>query len=348
MPAPEAVNPARAVREMQGTLEAPALRSALALEDALAGVLATLVWAPLAATFDPLARPAPVASPPRASGARGRTGRQGRALVPGMAPAATARAKADPASAPAAGIGAALGGAPATDADRTSGVLGGIVAALTGSLREAPATPARTSPAARGAVLAAASMTGAASRAGGRALEALPGGSAVAPVLGEIGALADALWWRVALTPPAAEADPPLTPGAAPSRSPLRPPVGAPAAHDAGAGPAVASLPAQAQATLATLGEIVVALYGQAAGAGAPHAAPGERAAPAPRAPSVLVGPGGAGVPVRPEASTLPVTPDPAGATTPAGAPGVCVTVDADALARALRAEGALRGVDLP
>jgi len=353
MPAPEAVASARAVREVLGTLQAPALRGVLMIEGALAGVLAALAQAPLAATFDPLARPAGAAAPARAAPSGSRSAHQRHAGTAGTASGAAPRANAGPAGALAAGagtsLGAALGGALGTDAQRTSAVLDGIaaaVAALGGPLRPTARTPEPAAATARGTVLAAAGMTGAALRTADRVLDAVPGASAVAPVLGGIGALADALWWRTALMPPAADASQPPTTSPAPRRSP-RPPAGAPAARDDGTGGAESCLPAQAQAALGTLGEIVTALYAQAARAGAPQTPPGQRPSPAPRAPSVLVGPCGAATPASREASTPATPPEPSRPAGAPGTPGVAISVDADALARALRAEGLLRGVDL-
>lgn len=356
---------ADAVRALLGVLGAPALGQALVLEKALAGRLQDLDRAPDAAGFDPLARP-PIGTAP----VRPRT----------PSPDATGRRRPSP-SEPAAvatrGIGALIGDVFAGN-DRASspaaGTLSGIAAALAGLSGPAPGkaqaratqpapspTPGPTS-ARQAARAVALSSTGAVSQAAGlgaQALAAVPGTAGVAPVLGQIAALGNALWWQIALTPPAQTATPAQPPAQRPARGGpggTGTQTGSPAARGRvttltpGAD---ASTTDHARSALAGIGRLTVELFEYAARAGAASQTSGQTPAapqhrPAPRAPSVLA-------PARGERSAPPAAGDSTAAVASAGsAPAAMVPAvstppaSADDLARALRAEGLLRGVDLP
>lgn len=350
MPTPEttgafAGTAADAVRALLGVLGAPALGQALALEEALTGRLQDLDRAPEAAGFDPLARP-----PVGAAAARPRA----------PSPDATGRrrpAPSKPAAATARGIGALIGDAFAGKGRASSpaaGTLSGIAAALAGLSGPAPGKAQ-----ARAVAL---NTTGALSQAtglGAQALAALPGTAGVAPVLGQIAALGNALWWRIALTPPPAQTATPAPPTA--KRPARRGPVGtgprtgSPAARGRVTTPttgADASTTDPARSALAGIGRLTVELFEYAARVGTASQTSGQTPGtpphrPAPRAPSVLAPERGAS-PAAP-GSTATVAPAASGSS--AAVTGFAASVaptTADDLARALRAEGALRGVDLP
>ncbi|ANX05103.1 hypothetical protein PG2T_13560 [Immundisolibacter cernigliae] len=341
---------AGAVRALLGVLGAPALGQALTLEKALAGRLQDLDRAPDAASFDPLARP-PVGTAP----VRPRT----------PSPDATGRrrpVRGEPAAIAARGIGALIGDALAGKGSSSSpapiaGTLPGIAAALA-SLSES--TPGKAQ-AARAIAL---NTTGAVSQAAGlgaQALAALSGTAGAAPVLAQIAALGNALWWQIALSPPSAGTATPTQP---PAKGPARlGPGGTGTWTGTAAARASATAPAteadadvsttdHARSALAGIGRLTVELFEYAARAGATSEASGQtpatpRQRPAPRAPSVLTPERGA-LPA-PAGSAPAVAPTTSGAS--AAVTGFAVNaapVSADDLARALRAEGALRGVGLP
>lgn len=353
MPAPESRSAVDAVRALLGALGAPAITQALALENALAAKLADLSRAPDAVGFDPLARPpagaAPARRQPSATDTAGRKPRQ----------------QAMPAMALADGIGALLGDALAGKATTAQwapalGTLAGIGAALA-RLTAPPtgkATVRKTQPVphpvqAQQAVRAVAlTTTGAVSDAAGlgaQALAALPGGAGAAPVLGQIAALGNALWWRMALAPPAAEGTvsaPVLGRRAARrGQSVAGTQTGGPSGHRQSATRSTAQAGSsvdRAHSALAGIGKLAVELFDYVAGAsGEAPARPNRQ--PAPRAPSLLA-------PARGERSTPPApgagTPPLASAST-GSAPVAREGAGADDLARVLRAEGLLRGTDL-
>jgi hypothetical protein len=180
------------------------------------------------------------------------------------------------------------------------------------------------------------------------ALDAAPGAGVTAPVLERIAEIGGALWLQVALSPPGQASSSSATADNGARARVARPAsrVADRAATGGGASSlqrlAVAAGAASREATspvetvtnaLAGIGRLTVELFGAAARAGTPDLL-GTAARPAPRAPNVLT-------PQRaPESTSRPASGPSATAT-----PGVAI--DADALARALRAEAELRGVAL-
>ncbi len=338
------------VRALLGVLGAPALGQALALEKALSAKLRDLDSAPQAAGFDPLARP-PARSPKPTSEVARR--RQSSPAVP--APIATG------------GIGSLIGDALAgktTASHPAAGTLSGIAAALGGLSGPAPgkAKAHRTqptpgpAPVRQAARAIAPNTTGAVSQAAGlgtRALSALPGTAGAAPLLEQIAALGSALWWQTALSPqPAGDITPAQTSTQGPARrgqGDVGSLIGTPAAHGRPTPPvtdATASTPDRARSALAGIGQLTAELFERAAHVGAEPSTGSQT--PAPRAPSVLA-------PARGERSAPPAAGGSATAVA-SGGPAAAAMVpavstppaSADDLARALRAEGLLRGVNLP
>lgn len=355
MPAPDRTAPVEAVRALLGALGVPAIGQALALENALAAKLADLNRAPQAAGFDPLARPPAGAVPAKRHQSAADVARRKqpsptmpeRALVGGigallgdaLAGKPSARRPA-PALGTLAGIGAALAGLPAPPHDK----------AKARNTRRA-SRPVQAPQTGRAIALA---TTGAVSDAAGlaaHALAVLPGSAGVVPVLGQIAALGNALWWQMALAPPAAQS------AASPPPVELRPArrgqgvagtqAGGPPGHRQ---PAIATRSTAqaglrvdgAQSALAGIGKLTVELFDYVAGTAGEAPAPPHRQ-PAPRAPSVLA-------PARGERSAPPA---PGAGTPPLASASTRFTsvaragADADDLARVLRAEGLLRGADL-
>lgn len=351
MPAPDRTAPVEAVRALLGALGVPAIGQALALENALAAKLADLNRAPEAAGFDPLARPPAGAVPAkRHQSAADTAGRKQpsptmpeRALVGGIGAllgdalaGKPSAGRPTPALGTLAGIGAALAGLPAPPHDKTK--------ARNTRPVQAPQTGRAIALAATGAVSDAAGLAA-------QALAVLPGSAGVAPVLGQIAALGNALWWQMALTPPAAQS------AASPPPVELRPArrgqgvastqAGGPSGHRQPAIATRSTAPAGlrvdgAQSALAGIGRLTVELFDYVAGAAGEAPAPPHRQ-PAPRAPSVLA-------PARGERSAPPA---PGAGTPPLASASTRFTsvaragADADDLARELRAEGLLRGADL-
>lgn len=351
MPTPEptareGAGPVAAVRALLDALAVPAARQALLLEQALVAQMAVFTGAPAAATFDPLARPAASAA---SRGARPQPG--------------AARRKAAPGKVGAPGIGLGLAGIgvaaaaalqAATQAPPAASLLTGIaaaVAALTAPDDALPRRPVAPSPesAVRGAPLGAlGAVAQTAAQAAAQALDAVPGAGVTAPLLERIAQIGGALWMQAALSrsaeggrPSAPVGDGAVRRGPAP-RTPARAESGAAAvansrpAAPAGAASRDAISPIDTVTdALAGIGRLTVELFGAAARAGAPNLL-GTPARPAPRAPNLLA-------PERPtEPTSRPVSGPPATA-----APGIAIDVGTDALARALRAEGELRGVAL-
>lgn len=349
MLAPESGSAVDAVRAALDALGAPAITQALALENALAAKLADLSRVPDAVGFDPLARPVAGAVPARRQPSAPDTA--GRKPQP----------SAMPAMALAGGVGALLGDVLAGKTTTAHpppavGALAGIRAAL--AALSGPAshktTAGKTQPVpnaaqAQQAVRAVAlTATGAVSEAtglGAQALAALPGGAGAAPVLGRIAALGNALWWQIALAPPGAQ-------GTGPARRPARrsqrdagTQTGGPSGHrqpttrsaaDGGSGVDLAG------SALAGIGKLAVELFTFAAGGDDAPVKPGRH--PAPRAPSVLVPTHGVrSTPAAPSGDTPPPLADVSTVSTRFALEGA----SADDLARALRAEGQLRGADL-
>ena len=355
MPAPDNTAPVEAVRALLGALGVPAIGQALALENALAAKLASLNRAPQAADFDPLARPQASAAPPKRHHTSADIARRKQ-----PSPAMPDRALAG-------GIGALPGDALADkpSAGRSApalGALAGIGAALAGlcalppgkaKAREtrpasgpaqAPQTGRAIAPAATGAVSAAAGLAA-------QAPAVLPGSAGAVPVLGQIAALGNALWWQKALAPPVAEglASAPVAgrrpagrgQGVASTQASGSPGHRQPASAARSAEPAGLRVDG-ARSALAGIGKLTVELFDYVAGTAGEAPAPPHRQ-PAPRAPSVLA-------PARGERSAPPA---PGAATPPLASASTRFTsvaregAGADDLARELRAEGLLRGADL-
>lgn len=352
MPAPESRSAVDAVRALLGALGAPAITQAFALESALAARLANLNRAPNALGFDPLARPPAGTAPARRQQAAADTAAQ------------TPRQQAMPAMALADGIGALLGDALAGKTATAHpapavGALAGIGAALAALNGPAPSKTtvgktqrmpdaAQAQQAVRAIALTATGAVSEAAGLGAQALAALPGGAGAAPVLGQIAALGNALWWRMALAPPAENGTvsaPVLgRPAAGRGQRLAGTQTGGSSGHKqsaTGSAAQAGSTVDRAQSALAGIGKLAVELFDYVAGAGGKAPAVPDRQ-PAPRAPSVLT-------PARGERSMPPA---PGGTPPLASASSGSASVawegaGADDLARALRAEGLLRGADL-
>lgn len=361
MPAPDQTSAVDAVRALLGALGAPALAQALGLETVLAGRLQDLGRAPNATGFDPLARP-PAGTAPAGS----RTSERARSSE---SAAARRRAAASAATSPAAKpdigvlIGDALATTPAVPAGPVAGALAGIAAALVGlagpATGKAPggapkSIPGAVRPAQGIARAAGLAVTGAVSRtmgAGAQQLAALPATAGAAPVLETIAKLSRMLWWRSVLTSPPGGVEPVMPWVTRPARRPAsiagaRPGAAPNSPAPAIGGGAVASSADQALSALADIGRLSVDLFAYAAHAGSP-ASSAPSAHPASRAPSVLAPPPGERGPAPAMGSTEPgAAPARSAAVLASVVPMAGVT--ADDLARALRAEGLLRGVDLP
>lgn len=356
-------DPVRAVRALLGTLGAPAVMDSLALEQALTATLAVLTQAPFAVTFDPLARsPAAPGQPVRAGRSMAQGPRRGVPAAP-LSPSQSA------------GTVPAVGAVALHAVEQSLMEIKGPWArsgATSPDLHRA-ARPPGTGTATRLPGLA---VTRALSEASGGAAQALasgagtvPGAGVAAPALAQIASLSNGLWWQIATAPGTSV---PASSGAGePAKSLPRQrqrqttatPQARTQARRVGANQTAAAASASssqsadggetALSTLDTIARLTTDIFaGSAPGrartmeAESPVASP---RTPAPRAPSVLA-------PARGERAMPPAA---GGGTSLDGSPGAASTAVAppasvnaatgpDALARALRAEGHLRGVDLP